>query len=50
MESSPRRGGRFNRIAKNLVVWSVKGPFRVVVVPYEYIVLGIGCSLAPCDL
>jgi len=50
LESSPRHGARFTLAAKNLVVWSVKGPFLAVVMPLEYTVLMIGCSITPCDL
>ena len=42
LESSPG-GHRFSEIAKNLAVWSVKGPYMVVVLPMEYVVLLIAC-------
>jgi hypothetical protein len=42
LESSPG-GHRFSEIAKNLVVWSVKGPYMVVVLPMECVVLLIAC-------
>ena len=49
LESSPRSGAQFSAIAKNLVVWSVKWPFLVVVTPPEYVLLAILCSRG-CDL
>jgi hypothetical protein len=49
LESSPGGGARFSGIAKNLVVWSVKGPYMVVVLPPEYALLLIACSTG-CDL
>jgi hypothetical protein len=51
LDSSPE-GHRFSGIAKNLVVWSVKGPFEVVVFTgsiIEYPILVIACSRG-CDL
>lgn len=49
LESSPRGGARFSGIAKNLVVWSVKGPYMAVALPIEYALLLIACSTG-CDL
>lgn len=49
LESSPGGGARFSGIAKNLVVWAVKGPYMVVVLPIEYALLLIACSTG-CDL
>jgi len=49
LESSPRGGARFSGIAKNLVVWAVKGPYMVVVLPIEYALLMIACATG-CDL
>jgi hypothetical protein len=49
LESSPEDRARFSGIAKNLVVWSVKGPYMVVVLPIEYVVLLIACTRG-CDL
>ncbi len=50
LESSPRDHPRFRGMAKNLAVWSVKGPFVVVVYPVEDILLTIACSTGGCDL
>ncbi|MGA2906063.1 MAG: hypothetical protein ABSE36_00020 [Terracidiphilus sp.] len=49
LESSPRKHARSNAIAKNLAVWSVKGPYMVTVVPIEYALLIVACSIG-CDL
>lgn len=40
---------RFSGIAKNVVIWSVKGPFVVVFYPIEFVLLMIACSMG-CDL
>jgi hypothetical protein len=48
LESSPRGRARFSGMAKNLVVWFVKGVEIVVLIP-EYVLLGIACSTG-CDL
>jgi hypothetical protein len=50
LESAPRGGARFSGITKNLVVWSVKGPYMAVVFPPEYVLLAIFCSTKGCDL
>ncbi len=50
LESSPRGGAQFSGIAKDLVVWSVKGPFFVVVYPPEMVLLAIFCGTTGCDL
>jgi hypothetical protein len=46
--SSPG-GHRFSGIAKNVGVWSVKGPFMVVFLPFEWVAIRIACSIG-CDL
>lgn len=48
LENSPG-GHRFSGIAKNVGVWSVKGPFMVVFLPFEWVAIGIACSIG-CDL
>lgn len=48
LDSSPVNH-RFSGIAKNVVVWSVKGPYTVVVFPFEFVLLMIACSMG-CDL
>lgn len=48
LENSPG-GHRFSGIAKNLIVWPVKGVKIVVLIP-EYVLLGIVCSTSGCDL
>jgi hypothetical protein len=48
LENSPG-GHRFNGIAKSMVVWSVKGPFEVVFLPFEWVAILIACSTG-CDL
>jgi hypothetical protein len=50
LESAPRGGAQFSGTAKNLVVWSVKGPYMAVVFPPEYVLLAIFCSTTGCDL
>jgi hypothetical protein len=50
LEGSPRKHARSSAIVKNLVVWSVKGPYMVTVVPLEYALLMIVCSTSGCDL
>lgn len=50
---SAPEGHRFSGIAKNLVVWSAKGPFTAVVVallPIWCIAVLIVCSTTECDL
>jgi hypothetical protein len=42
-------GHRFSGIAKNVGVWSVKVPFEVVFIPFQFVALGIACSIG-CDL
>ena len=44
LENSPG-GHRFSGIAKNVGVWSVKGPFMVVFLPFEWVAIGIACSI-----
>jgi hypothetical protein len=48
LENSPG-GHRFKGIAKSVVVRSVKGPFEVVFIPFQFVALGIACSIG-CDL
>ncbi len=49
LESSPGSGHRFSGIAKNLVVWPVKGPFMVGEEVLLLVLLPIYCSKG-CDL
>lgn len=49
LDSSPE-GHQFRRFAKDLFVWSVKGPYMVLLLPIGYAALVIICSTTPCDL
>ena len=49
LESPPGGRARFNVIAKNLAIWSVKVPYYTVVMVPEYVLLMIACSRG-CDL
>lgn len=48
LENSPG-DHRFSGVAKNAGIWSVKGPFMVVFLPFEWVAVGIACSTG-CDL
>lgn len=50
LESSARRGPRFSAFAKNLLIWSVKGPVLAAVYLVEVPLLMIACSTSGCDL
>lgn len=49
LEGSPRRHARLNSIPKNLIVWPPKVAFMAVFLPFEFVALGIACSMG-CDL
>lgn len=49
LEGSPRRHARLNSIPKNMIIWPPKVAFLVVFLPFEYVALGIACSMG-CDL
>jgi hypothetical protein len=50
LESSPG-GRRLSGIARNLFLWSVKGPCLLVLLPYEGVLIAIACSSRTgCDL
>jgi hypothetical protein len=49
LESSPGVRARFNVIAKNVAIWSVKVPYYAVVMVPEDLLLAIACSRG-CDL
>lgn len=49
LEGSPRRHARLHSIPKNLIAWPPKVAFMVVFLPFEFVALGIACSMG-CDL
>ncbi|MGO8933587.1 MAG: hypothetical protein ACLPLZ_04400 [Terracidiphilus sp.] len=49
LEGSPRRHARLNSIPKSLIVWPPKVAFMAVFLPFEFVALGIACSMG-CDL